>query len=302
MDRRIAHRPVLRDKVAELLCPARFTTFVDGTVGLGGHSRDLMSLAGPTAQLIAMDVDAANLARAKEGLQDFAGRARFFHANFAETSTVLAEAGWETTDVLLADLGVASNQLADSARGLSFAVDGPLDMRLDDRRTTTAADLVRALSERDLADLIYRYGEERFSRRIARAVVAARAQGRIERTVELAEIVRRAYPAWARRSRRGVDPATRTFQALRMAVNEELENLESLLAQLPGILSIKGRAAFISFHSLEDRAVKRAYASWARTGRAVLITSKPVGPTEQDVQANPRSRSAKLRVIEKTAA
>lgn len=302
MDRAEAHTAVLRDEVTELLCPANSKLLIDCTVGLGGHSRALLDAAGSDARLIAMDVDYGNLKRAKEALSDFGDRVRFFHANFADIDAVLAEVGAETADVILADLGVASNQLDDPGRGLSFAVDGPLDMRLDDRLAQTAADLVNRMEEEPLADLIYQLGEERFSRRIARAIVQARQGGRITRTVQLAELVRRAYPAAVRRKRRGVDPATRTFMALRIAVNAELENLERLLEALPRILSIGGRAGVITFHSLEDRPVKLAFREWAATGPARLITKKPVVATDSEVRANPRSRSAKLRVIERTAA
>ena len=302
MDRAEAHTSVLRDEVAELLCPAQPEIIVDCTVGLGGHSKAMLESAGASPTLIAMDVDQRNLRHAKETLSEFGDRVRFFHANFSEIGAVLAEVGAETADVVLADLGVASNQLDDPARGLSFSVDGPLDMRLDDRLTRTAEDLINTLSEEDLANVIFQYGQERFSRRIARAVAAARKQERIARTTQLAELVRRAYPAPARHRRRGVDPATRTFMALRIAVNQELENLERLLEQLPRILSIHGRAGFITFHSLEDRPVKHAFRDWASTGRAHLITKKPVVPTDRECRANPRSRSAKLRVIERTAA
>ncbi|MHC4561243.1 MAG: 16S rRNA (cytosine(1402)-N(4))-methyltransferase RsmH [Planctomycetota bacterium] len=302
MDRNDTHVAVLRDEVAELLCPASSQILVDCTVGLGGHSRALLEKAPPDAQLIAMDVDQGNLRRAKEGLSEFVGRVRFFHANFSQIALVLSEVGAASADIVLADLGVSSNQLDDPQRGLSFGQDGPLDMRLDDRLTTTAADLVNDLAEAPLADMIYQYGEERYSRRIARAVVAARKQRRIERTAELAEIVRRAYPAPARRSRRGVAPATRTFQALRIAVNQEMENLHRLLELLPNILSVGGRAGIISFHSLEDRPVKQAFADWAASGRARLVTRKPVTPSDSEVRCNSRSRSAKLRVIERIAA
>ena len=302
MDRSDVHTAVLRDEVAELLCPAHPKVLVDCTVGIGGHGRALLEASGPDSQLIAMDVDEDNLRLAKERLKDFGDRVRLFRANFSETAVVLAEANVASADVLLADLGVSSNQLADPERGLSFSMDGPLDMRLDDRLTTTAGDLVNGTDEKDLAHMIYTYGEERYSRRIARAIAAARKTGPLERTGQLAEIVRRAYPAPARHRRRGVDPATRTFQALRIVVNSELEKLERLLELLPEILSIHGRAGIISFHSLEDRLVKQAFASWSATGRAVLVEKKPVVPTEQEVRGNPRSRSAKLRAIIKIAA
>ena len=201
-------------------------------------------------------------------------------------------------DGLLADLGMVSSQLDDPARGLSFAADGPLDMRLDRSVGRTAADLVNDLDEVALADLIYRYGEERYSRRIARAIVQRRRSQRIERTTDLAAVIARAYPAPARRSRRGVHPATRTFQALRIAVNEELDRLDALLAALPAVLSGGGRAAILSFHSLEDRRVKQAFAALAKAGRAKLLTKKPITPSDEERFENPRSRSAKLRGIE----
>jgi len=189
----------------------------------------------------------------------------------------------------------------DPARGMSFSADGPLDMRLDRRTARTAADLVNKLGEKELADLIYANGEERYSRRIAKAIVLARKAGRIERTGELARIVSGAYPAAARRSRRGVHPATRTFQALRIAVNDELGSLDRLLSLLPDVLAPLGRAGIISFHSLEDRRVKQAFAAWAAGGQAAILTRKPVTATDEEIQRNPRSRSAKLRVIERAS-
>jgi 16S rRNA (cytosine1402-N4)-methyltransferase len=248
-----------------------------------------------------MDADEGNVILARRDLApQSGGRVRFFHANFAQLRDVLREAGWETADALLADLGFASNQMDDTSRGFSFQQDGPLDMRLDRSAPRTAADLVNRTGEKELADLIYAYGEERYSRRIARAIVEFRKTRPIERTVRLAEIVSAAVPAPARRTRHGVHPATRTFQALRIAVNDELGNLEELLALLGEVLSPGGRAAIISFHSLEDRLVKRAFASLAGTGHATLLTKKPITPSEEERTANPRSRSAKLRGIEMT--
>jgi 16S rRNA (cytosine1402-N4)-methyltransferase len=287
----------------ELLIAAtdRPKLIVDCTAGLGGHSLSLLEAAGPEARLIGMDVDECNLEAAMRRLDGTGRRFRLFRANFTEIRTVLAEAGETAADVLLADLGVASTQLDDPGRGLSFATDGPLDMRLDDRIETTATELVNSLPQTDLANLIYEYGEERYSRRIARAIVAARKRGRITRTAELADLVRGAYPAAARRSRRGVHPATRTFQALRIAVNEELEALEQLLAVLPNVVAANGRAGIISFHSLEDRRVKRAFRDLASDDRWELLTKKPVVPGPEETETNPRSRSAKLRGIHRVA-
>jgi 16S rRNA (cytosine1402-N4)-methyltransferase len=302
MDRDLAHQSVLRDEVAELLGPADFldrpVTIVDCTTGLGGHSQALLQRVHPASRLIGLDVDEANLRRAKENLSDFEGRVRLFQANFSEIDVVLSEADSEFADIVLADLGIASSQLDDPARGLSFQADGPLDMRLDDRLEKTAADLVNTLSETDLANVIYRYGEERLSRRIARRIVEARKEKSIRRTGELAEIVSRCYPPPARRKHH-IHPATRTFQALRIAVNDELGVLETLLAKLPTVLANHGRAGIISFHSLEDRLVKRAFADWATTGIGRVLTKKPVVPQEAELRVNPRSRSAKLRGFER---
>ena len=224
---------------------------------------------------------------------------RLFQANFSQAREVLSEAGLTAVDALLADLGVASTQLDSAERGLSFSVDGPLDMRLDLRLTRTAADLVNELEEEELADAIFNYGEERYSRRIARRIVAARKAGRIERTTQLAQIVMSAMPAPVRRARHGAHPATRTFQALRIAVNDEMGNLERLLGLLPDILTVGGRAAVISFHSLEDRQVKRKFLDLASIGAAKILSKKPITSNDAEVSANPRSRSAKLRGIER---
>ena len=301
MDPPASHEPVLRQAVVELLCVKGQKILLDCTVGLGGHAEALLGVADADARLIGIDVDESNLRISKRTLERFSPRVRLFRANFTEIPAVLAQADAPSADVLLADLGFASSQMDDPARGLSFSADGPLDMRLDTRSERTAADLVNTLGEKELADLIYANGEERYSRRIARAIVTARKAGRIERTGELARVVSGAYPAPARRSRRGVHPATRTFQALRIAVNDELGSLDRLLSLLPDVLTPGGRAGIISFHSLEDRRVKQAFAAWAAGGQATILTRKPVTATDEEMQRNPRSRSAKLRVIERTS-
>jgi 16S rRNA (cytosine1402-N4)-methyltransferase len=301
MDRGAGHQPVLLDAVATLLAPAGRRVLVDCTIGLGGHAETLMELAGPEGLLIGIDFDEGNLKAAVERLARFGPRVRLFQANFRELDEVLRQAGLPAADAILADLGVASNQLDDPSRGLSFATDAPLDMRLDRRSKKTASVLVNHLDETELANLIYEYGEERYSRRIAQAIVSARRKKPMESTVELAKIIAQAMPAPVRRARRGVHPATRTFQALRIAVNDELGNLERLLGLLPSALAVGGRAAIISFHSLEDRRVKHSFADWAKTGRASLLTKKPVMAAAAEMAANPRSRSAKLRGIERVA-
>jgi 16S rRNA (cytosine1402-N4)-methyltransferase len=291
------HTPVLTEAVLQLLQPRTASRIVDCTLGLGGHAEALLKASGTDAQLVGMDADADNVILAKRHLAPFRGRVRFFHANFSQIRDVLDQADLPACDALLGDLGVASVHLDEPQRGMSFSAPGPLDMRLDRSEGQTAADLVNTLREQPMADLIYQYGEERYSRRIARAIVQARAEQRIERTDQLAEIIRRAYPPPARRSRRGVDPATRTFQALRIAVNDELGSLEELLAALPEVMAPGGRVAIISFHSLEDRRVKQAFNALVEAGKATLLTKKPITAGPDERSANPRSRSAKLRGI-----
>jgi 16S rRNA (cytosine1402-N4)-methyltransferase len=291
------HFPVLLGEVLELLAPAGRSRLVDCTIGLGGHAEALLDAAGPEAVLIGIDLDESNLLKTKERLSRFGPRVRLFEASFADLEAVLAEAGLTSADAVLADLGVASSQLDDPQRGFSFQVDGPLDMRMR-REGPTAAELVNTLREAELADLIRRYGEERRSRRIASAIVRARRAGRITRTVQLARIV--ASAAGGRRGgRRAIHPATRSFMALRIAVNRELEHLQRLLDRLPQVLSVGGRAAVISFHSLEDRLVKRGFAAAAKAGTHRLLTVKPRTPSSEEVARNPRSRSAKLRAVER---
>jgi 16S rRNA (cytosine1402-N4)-methyltransferase len=250
---------------------------------------------------VGIDADDENLRLCKARLAPFGDRVRLFQANFADLPEVMGAAGVSAADVLLADLGVSSNQLDDPARGLSFLADGPLDMRLNRRIATTAADLVNGLPESELADLIYACGEERYSRRIARRIAEARKRKPIERTLELAGLVVAAYPRAAGRTRRGAHPATRTFQALRIAVNDELASLERLLSLLPNVLAVGGRAAVISFHSLEDRRVKQSFAQWATAGGAKLLNRRVIRPGRQELAANPRSRSAKLRAVQRVA-
>ena len=290
------HLPVLLDEVLELLAPVGKRVIVDCTVGLGGHAEALLGSAGSDATLIGIDLDESNLLKTKERLVRFGRRVRLFEADFADTDAVMAEAGVTSADVVLADLGMASNQVNDPSRGFSFQADGPLDMRYR-RGGPTAADLVNTLGESELADLIYRNGQDRHSRRIARAIVRARSAERIERTMQLAQIVAGAVPRKSVRQK--IHPATRTFQALRIAVNGELESLQRLLEKMPGLLSVGGRAAVVSFHSLEDRLVKRAFAAAAEAGMHRLLNKKPITAGDSEIQRNPRSRSAKIRAMER---
>lgn len=280
------HVPVLPAEVLHWLDPRPGQTIVDCTVGAGGHARLIAERLGPTGRLIGLDQDPAMLELARPRLAGLP--VTLVHAAFDQLADVLRDCD-VTADGVLADLGISSDQLDDPNRGLSFQYDAPLDMRMDPTRGETAADLVRRLPERDLADLIYQFGEERFSRRIARRLVEARQTVPVTTTGQLAEIVRRCVP---RGKGHGIDPATRTFQALRIAVNDELGALDRLLAQLRECVKPGGRAVVISFHSLEDRRVKQAFRDrdvWQ------VLTKKPVTAGPDEERANPRSRSAKLR-------
>ena len=288
------HTPVLSDQLLALLDPQPGQTVLDCTLGRAGHAALLTARIGASGTLVGLDMDEANLAFAREQLAAVPCRIELRHANFADAPHVLRELGIAGVDVLLADLGFASNQMDDPARGLSFAADGPLDMRLDRSLPHTAADLVATLDERELADVIYEYGEERLSRKIARKIVAEREQRPILTTMDLARLVRAAY---GRAGRSRIDPATRTFMALRIAVNDELGSLRRLLEHLPRLLNPGARAAIISFHSLEDRLVKQCFVAMERDGQAQRLTRKPLSATDAERHANPRSRSAKLRVL-----
>jgi 16S rRNA (cytosine1402-N4)-methyltransferase len=283
------------------LCPGR--TAVDATVGGGGHA-ELMLAALRGGRLIGLDMDAEAIEWSRRRLPPTAAEQGvgldLVQANFAELGRVLDELGVGRVDALLADLGVSYHQLSREERGFSFLADAPLDMRMDASRATTAADLVNRLPERELADLIFRFGQERKSRAVARTIVAERRKGRIETTAHLARIVARAVLG-GRGGRLRIHPATRTFQALRMAVNDELENLERLLAQLPERLSAGGRVVIISFHSLEDGLVKRTFREQSRGDEPTLrlLTPKPLRPSPEEAAANPRSRSARLRAAER---
>ena len=280
----------------ELLAVSAGGFWVDGTVGLGGHAEEILRLSAPDGELLAVDRDEAALALAAQRLAAFGARVRFDHADYRALPRLLATE--PAPRGVLLDLGVSSMQLDTPERGFSFQREGPLDMRMDASGGATAADLVNRLPERELADLIYRYGEERGSRRVARAIVEARRRARLRTTTELAALVRRALP----RGKPGaIDAATRTFQALRIAVNEELRGLGECLHGLADRLAAGGRLAVIAFHSLEDREVKQAFR--ALEGRGFrLLTKRPVRPGAREEAENPRARSARLRAVEKVAA
>ena len=288
------HEPVLLAETLELLAVRPGGFWVDGTVGAGGHAAEILTRSAPDGRLLASDRDAEALAAAAQTLAPFAARARLLQADYRELPALIEE----PPDGILLDLGVSSLQLDRAERGFSLKSDGPLDMRMDRRGGITAADVVNRLPEAELADIIYRYGEERASRRIARRIVETRRRSPFRSTLDLAEVVRSA----ARRPRgRGIDAATLTFQALRIHVNRELEGLGDVLASLARRLAPRGRLAVIAFHSLEDREVKQAFRSLAAAGFR-LLTRKPVRPGEDEVRRNARSRSARLRAIEREAA
>lgn len=276
-------------------------TYLDCTVGYGGHAAKLLEEGGPEAVVIGIDRDPAAIAATNARLSQYGRRVRLFHGRFMELRKIARKADVHRVDGVLFDLGASSPQFDQPERGFSFQTDGPLDMRMDPSSGSTAADFVNRLPESDLADLIFRYGEERFSRRIARAIVGARAQRSIRSTRELADIIESAVPGSYRHGR--IHCATRTFQALRIAVNEELEGLEEALRDAVGLLNTGGRICVISFHSLEDRIVKHTFRDLSRGPVPSLrvLTKKPQTPTEEERRANPRARSAKLRVGERVS-
>lgn len=309
------HVPVLLREVLHFLAPRPGGRYLDGTVGLGGHSMALLEAAGGRAELIGLDRDPEALSRARERLSAFPG-VRLCNLRYSRFAEALAEAGWDGLDGALLDLGVSSLQLDDAGRGFSFAADGPLDMRMGaSDGAAPASSLVNRISFERLREIIGRLGEEPLCGRIARFIVAEREKEPFATTRQLAGCVERAYPAKMRATARR-HPATRTFQALRMAVNQELEELESFLADIVEHIRPGGRIAVISFHSLEDRLVKRAFRDEAkgclcpprqpactcgRVARLEVVTRKPVSPDEDECSANPRARSAKLRVAERLA-
>lgn len=289
------HQSVLAAEVVDGLAPRSGGRYLDATLGGGGHAAALLAASAPDGRLLGLDADPAALAAATARLAEYAGRLTVRHANFRQLAEVAEAAGFGACDGIMFDLGVSSYQLDTPERGFSFQADAPLDMRLDPTSGVTAADLVAALPERELADVIYQFGEEHGSRRIARAIVEARRRSTISTTGQLAEIVARALGG-----RRGkIHPATRTFQALRIAVNRELESLELALPQAVGLLAQGGRLAVISFHSLEDRIVKHYLRAEASAGRLQLVTKKPIVAGDAEQRDNPRSRSAKLRIAER---
>jgi len=307
----IDHTPVLRDEVVRLLEPRSGGVIVDGTVGLGGHAEAILE-AEPSVRLIGIDRDPGALGRARERLSQFGSRVTLVHGNYRDLDRLLNEIGVDRIDGLLLDLGVSSLQLDDAGRGFSFRLDGPLDMRADLTTGETAAGWLATAPQTEIAEVLTACGEERYADRIARAIDEARQRGPIETTGALAKIVRGAVPSTYRRGR--IDPATRTFQALRIHINDELGALENGLCVGFDHLAEGGVLAVISFHSLEDRIVKRFFQEKAadctcppellecicgKRVEAEVLTKRPVTPAPGEIEANPRARSAKLRAARK---
>jgi 16S rRNA (cytosine1402-N4)-methyltransferase len=292
-----AHEPVMVAEVLDLLQPSRGGLYVDCTTGLGGHARAVLEAGA--AQLIGLDRDRSALALAREALSAFGDRVELVHADYRELDRVLDERAIEGAAGILADLGVSSMQFDAEGRGFSFRRDEPLDMRMDQSRGPSAADLLRDVDETELADVIYRFGEERASRRVARGIVNARRESPIDTTGRLAAIVRRSVP---HHGHQRIDPATRTFQALRIWVNRELDGLDAFLAAAARRLLANARLAVITFHSLEDRIVKHTFRAMEKAGDGLrILTKRPLVPADEEVARNPRARSAKLRAIERFA-
>ncbi len=333
------HVPVMLEEVLKYLQPRPGGYYIDGTLGGGGHTEAILERSAPDGRVLGIDTDIQALARVRERLSDLVnnGRLVLVHGNFAELSRIVHEAGFASVNGVLLDLGFSSDQVEDPQRGFSFSADGPLDMRLDQSQTETAADIVNNASEQELADIFWRYGEETRSRQVARRIVRERARGPITRTGQLAAIAAAGVPYKAG----AIHPATRVFQALRIAVNHELDQLETVLPQIVDVLSANnvvgpahlgddeafegarsenvirgggaGRMVIIAFHSLEDRLVKEYMRREAKDcicpphvpvcvcghkARLRILTPKPVTATSQEVMANPRARSAKLRAAE----
>jgi len=288
----LGHTPVLAEEVIQFLDPSPGGRFIDVTVGAGGHSRAILELTAPDGKLLAIDQDESALKQAREALASFAPRVVFLHSNFRHVAELAGAERFSESDGVLADIGISSMMVEDPSRGFSFMHEGPLDMRMDRTQPLTAADVLNTRSEKDIADILYNYGEERRSRPIARSIVRARP---LETTTELVRAIERVTggPRYGR-----IHPATRTFQALRIFVNDELRNLEMFVDSSMHAVRSGGRIVVITFHSLEDRIVKQKFRAPAVPGR--VLTKKVVTASEEELQRNPRSRSAKLRAWERS--
>ncbi len=307
-----AHIPVLLNEVVEYLNPVSGGIYIDGTLGLGGHTSEILKRSHPDGRVIGIDRDTEATEIAKDRLREFEGRVKFAYGNFSDMGRIAGELGIREVDGILLDVGVSSFQIDTDLRGFSFMRDAPLDMRMDRTGGLTAADIVNTYPVDELVRIFFEFGEEGYSRRIAKGIVRARETAKIETTRVLAQLIERAIPRkdWPRE----IHPATKTFQALRIAVNDELHSLEKGLNDGIGLLRAGGRFCVISFHSLEDRIVKQTFRNWesscicppalpvcgcGKVQMAKVLTKKAVKASEDEIKANPRARSAKLRVAEK---
>lgn len=294
----MSHQPVLQKEVMQFLRPSSGEAYVDATVGGGGHAEAILLESSPDGRVLGLDRDQSAIEKVAQRFARFGERVVLRHGSFAEIDRHLEATGWKQVNGVLADLGLSSLQLDDPSRGFSFAVESPLDMRFDQSYETTAADLVNHLQEKELADLIFHFGEERRSRAIARRIVSRRP------LATTADLRRAIHSVMGPRRGRGIDPATRTFQALRIAVNRETEALVQLLSRAVSCLAPGGRLVVISYHSLEDREVKQAFRACAKTSlesKFRILTPKPIRPTREEIRDNRRARSAKLRALERSA-
>jgi 16S rRNA (cytosine1402-N4)-methyltransferase len=305
-----AHAPVMPQEVMEFLRPEAQGRYLDGTLGGGGHSEKILELSSPDGTVLGLDWDDEAVAAAGARLARFGDRIMIRRANFREAREIFGQIGWQSAHGILLDLGISSHHVESAERGFSFQAEARLDMRMDRRQSPDAGELVNAFPARELARVLREYGEEPRARQIAFAIEAERRRGRIATTKDLADLVARV----AGKKRGHIHPATKTFQALRIAVNRELENLQVFLADGYELLQPGGRMVVISFHSLEDRLVKQAFRKWSRScicppktpvcrcgwsQKVKLLTSSPLTPSESEVRQNPRARSAKLRAVER---
>jgi 16S rRNA (cytosine1402-N4)-methyltransferase len=291
------HRSVMLEEVLVWLQPKAGGLYLDGTIGAGGHSQAILEANGPGGRIIGLDRDAAAVDVARQVLLPFGERAVIMQAHYRDAAQIVRDATTRGVDGAMLDLGISSMQVDRAARGFSFMAEGPLDMRMDQREALTAADLVNRLSEKELARILFEYGEERYARRIARAIIRRRAKGPIMTTLEMVDVIRGTVPPVYAHGR--LHCATRTFQALRIVVNRELEDLGPSLQKIAGLLRPGGRFVVLAFHSLEDRIVKQTFRGLAHGANAdfVILTKRPVTPSDQECAENPRARSAKLRVL-----
>lgn len=298
----VIHRPVLVAEVVTLLGIRPGGVYVDATVGTGGHTKVFLEAVAPEGRVIGIDLDPQALEIARERLCEWSDRFCPVHGNFAELPGILKGEGLERVDGILADLGLSRLQIEMAERGFSFSRAGPIDMRMDSTAPLTAKIFVERVSEGELASILRSYGEERYSQRIAREILQALRAGELLSTEDLANCIRRCYPKGQGPKRKRytkIDAATRSFQAIRIAVNRELQNLSRLLEHGPDLLSPGGRLAVISYHSLEDRLVKQSFRKWAASGGFRILTKKPIRPALPEMKENPSCRSAKLRGLER---